>query len=152
MNIKCLNNAIESSGALVSLPLRNLLQKKKISLSLYIYICRERDVVVELSLSHVWIHRLQHARLLFSSLSPEVCTGPCPLSQWCHPTISFSAAPSPFAFNLSQHQSFTMSQLFSSGGESIGTSSSVLPMNIQCCFLLGLTVLIFLQSKGLSRV
>ena len=67
-----------------------------------------------------------------------------------HPLLS----PSPPAFNLSQHQSFPMSQFFTSGGQSIGVSASasVLPMNIQDWFPLGLTDLIFVQSKGLSRV
>ena len=71
------------------------------------------------------------------------------MSQWCHPTISFSAISSPFAFHLSQHQ-----DLFTSGGQSIGASASasVLPMNIQNWFPLGLTSLISLQSKGFSRV
>ena len=69
-----------------------------------------------------------------------------------HPLLS----PSPPTFNLSQHQagSFQMSQLFPSGGQSIGVSASasVLPMNIQDWFPLGLTGLISLQSKGLLRV
>ena len=60
--------------------------------------------------------------------------------------------PSPPAFNLSQHQSFPMSQVFTWGGQSIGASASVLPMNIQGWFPLGLTGLMSLQSKGLSRV
>ena len=63
--------------------------------------------------------------------------------------------PSPPALNLSQHHgkaSFPVSQLFASGGQSIGASVSVLPMNIQAWFPLGLTGLISLQSKGLSRV
>ena len=62
------------------------------------------------------------------------------------------SSPSPSAFNLSQHQLFLMSQFFSSGGQSIGASASVLPMNIQDGFPLGLTGLISLLSKGLSRV
>ena len=60
--------------------------------------------------------------------------------------------PSPPAFNLSQHRSFPVSQLFTSGSQSIGASASVLPMNIQDWFPLGLTGLISLMSKGLSRV
>ena len=58
----------------------------------------------------------------------------------------------PLALKLYQHQSFLMSWLFTSGGQSIGASTSVLPMNIQCWFPLGLTDLISLLSKGLSRV
>ena len=78
----------------------------------------------------------------------------CPLSQWCHPTISSSVTPfssSPQSFPASG--SFPMSELFASGGPSIGASASasVLPMNIQDWFPLGLTAMI-LQSKGLSRV
>ena len=100
-------------------------------------------------------HELQHTRLLCLSLSPGACSNSCPLSQWCHPTISSSVVP------LSSHQqsfpesgSFPMSQFFESGGQSIGasTSPSVLPVNIQDWFPLGLTALISLQSKGLSRV
>ena len=67
------------------------------------------------------------------------------------PSYSLSP-PSPLAIILSQHQSFPVSQLFSSGGQSIGASALVLPMNIQSWFPLGLTGLISLQSKGLSRV
>ena len=79
---------------------------------------------------------------------------PCPLSQWCHPTISSSLVPfssCPQSFPASG--SFQMSQLFESGGQSIGVSASasVLPMNIQDWFPLGWTGWI-LQSKGLSRV
>ena len=79
----------------------------------------------------------------------------CPLSWWCHSTISSSVAPfssCPPSFPASG--SFPMSQLFASGGRSIGASASaaVLPMNIQGCFPLGLTDLIFLLSKGLSWV
>ena len=62
---------------------------------------------------------------------------------------------SPFSFHLSQHQAFfPVNFLFTSGGQSIGASASALAliMNIQCCFPLGLTGLIFLQSKGLSRI
>ena len=62
--------------------------------------------------------------------------------------------PSPPAFNLFQHQGLFQSQFFTSGGQSFGdsASASVLPMSIQGWFPLGLTSLIFLQSKGLSRV
>ena len=63
-------------------------------------------------------------------------TQTCPLSWWCHPTISILLSPSPPAFNLSASRSFQMSQLFASGGQSIGVSAStpVLPMNIQNWF------------------
>ena len=78
-----------------------------------------------------------------------------PLSRWCHPTISSSVVP--FSFRLQsfpESGSFPMRWLFTSGGQSIGASASasVLPMNIQGWFPLGLTGLISLQSKGLSRV
>ena len=97
----------------------------------------------------------QHTRLPCPSLSPGVCSNSCPLSQWCHPTISSSAtcfSSCPQSFPASG--SFPVSQLFASGGQSIGAWSlaSVLPMNIQDWFSLGLTGLISLQSKGLSRV
>ena len=103
----------------------------------------------------LWPHGLQHSKLPCPSPSPEVCSNSCPLSQWCHPTISSSVAPSPPAFSLSQSSgSFPISQLFASGGQSIGASASasVLQKNIQDCFPLLLTGLISLQSKALSGV
>ena len=97
----------------------------------------------------------QHVRPPCPSPTLGVYTNPCPLSQWCHPTISSSVIPfssCPQSFPASG--SFPMSQLFASGGQSIGVSASasVLPMNIQHWFRLGLTSCISLQSKGLSRV
>ena len=100
-----------------------------------------------------WLHGLQDARLPCPSLSPGVCLNPCPLCQWCYPTISSSVVlffSCPQSFPASG--SFPMNQLFASGGQSIGASASVLPMNIQGRFPLGLTDLISLLSKGLSRV
>ena len=96
-----------------------------------------------------------HARLPCPSLSPGVCSNSCPLSQWCHPTISSSVIPfSGCPQSLPASVSFTVSQLFESGGQSIGVlaSASVLPMNIQGWFPLGWTGLISLLSKGLSKV
>ena len=89
------------------------------------------------------------------SLSPEVCSNSCPLSLWCYLTIISSAAP--FCFCLQSFPAsgyFPMSWLFASGGQYIGASASasVLPMNIQDWFPLGLIGLISLLSKGLSRV
>ena len=100
-------------------------------------------------------HGLQHARLSSPSLSPRVCLNSYPLSQWCHPTISSSVVLF-FSYPQSFPASgcFPMSRFSASGGQSIGVSAStsVLPMNIQCWFPLGLTGLISLQSKGLSRI
>ena len=96
---------------------------------------------------------LQHARLPCPSLSPRVCSNSCPWSRWCHPTISSSVAP--FSFCLQSFPaswSFPMSWLFSSGGRSIGTSASVLPVNVPGWFPSGLTGLISLPSKDLLRV
>ena len=89
------------------------------------------------------------------SPTPGVHPNPCPLSWWCHPTISSSVVPfssCPQSFPASG--SFPMSQLFTSGGLHIGVSAStsVLPMNTQDWFPLGWTGWISLQSKGLSRV
>ena len=83
------------------------------------------------------------------SPTPGVYSNPCPLSRWCHPTVSSSVVP--FSSRL---QSFPLSQLFTSGGQRIGVSASasVLPMNTQDRSLLGWTGWISLQSKGLSRV
>ena len=99
-------------------------------------------------------HGLQHARLPCPSPSPRVCSNSSPLSQQCHPTVPSCR---PFSFHLQSFPasgSFPMNQLFASHGQIIGTSASasVLPVHIQGWFPLELTSLVFLQSKGLSRV
>ena len=99
------------------------------------------------------LHILQHIRLPCPSPTPLVQT--CPLSWWCHPIISSSVIPfSSCLPSLPASQSSPMSQFFVSGGQNTGTSASasVLPMNIQERFPLGLTDLISLQSKELSRI
>ena len=86
------------------------------------------------------------------SLSPGACSNSCPLNQWCYLTISSSVTPFSFCFqSLPASGSIPVSQLFTSGGKSIGTSASVLLMNIQGWFPLRLSGLI-LQSRRLSRV
>ena len=89
------------------------------------------------------------------SPSPRACSNSCPLHHWCHPTSLSSVIP--FSFCLQSFPmpgSFQMSQLFTSGGQSIviSVSASALPKNIQGWFHLGSTDLISLQSKGISRV
>ena len=101
----------------------------------------------------LWPHGLQHTRLSYPFLSPRICLNSCPLNRRCHPTISssvtrFSSCPQSFPVS----GSFPVSQLFASGGQSIRASASVLPVNIQGWFPLGLTGLISLLYKGLSRV
>ena len=103
----------------------------------------------------LWLCGLQHARLPCPSLSPRVCSNSCPLSPWCHPTISSSVTP--FSSCLQSFQvsgSLAVFQLFTSGSQSIGASASalVLVMNSQSWLPLGLTGLISLLSKRLSRV
>ena len=88
---------------------------------------------------------------------PRVCSNSCPLSRWCHSTISCSVTPFSCPQSFSASGSFPTSQLFPLGGQSTGASASasVLPMNIQGWFLIWfweLTDLISLLSKGLSRV
>ena len=95
-------------------------------------------------------HESQYARPPCPSPTPGVYSNPCPLSRWCHPTISFSVIPfssCPQSFPASG--SFQMSQLFASGGQSIGVSASiaVLPMNTQDWSPLGWTGWISLQSR-----
>ena len=100
-------------------------------------------------------HELQHARPPCLSPTPGVHPNPCPLSRWCHPTISSSVIPfSSYPQSFPASGSFQMSQLFASGGQSIGVSAStsVLPMNTQDGSPLGWTGWTSLQSKGLSRV
>ena len=97
-------------------------------------------------------HGLYHARLSWPSLSPGAHSNSCLLCWWCHSAISSSVSPfSSCLQSVPASGSFPMSQLFTSGGQSVGASASVLPMNIQGWFLLGLSGLIF-QSKELSRV
>ena len=102
-----------------------------------------------------WHHGLQHARLLFPAPTPGAYSNSCPLSWWCHPTISSSVVPfSSCLQSFPASMSFQMSQLFTSGGQSTGVSASasVLPMNIQDWFPLGWTGWISLQSKGRSSL
>ena len=97
----------------------------------------------------------QHTRPPCPSPTPGVYSNSCPLSLWCHPTISSSVIPfSSCSQSFPASGSFQMSQLLASGGQSIGVSvsASVLPMNIHDWFPLGWTSWISLQSKGLSRV
>ena len=100
-------------------------------------------------------HGLQHAGFPCPSPTPRTCSNSCPLSRWCHRTISSSVVLfSSFPQSFPASESFQMSQFFTSGGQSIGVSASasVLPMNIQDWFPLECTGWISLQSKGLSRV
>ena len=96
---------------------------------------------------------LQHTRLPCPSPTPRACSNSYPLSRWCHPTISSSVIP---FFSCLQSfpasGSFPVSQFFTSGGQRIGASASVLQINIQGWFSLGLTGLISLQYKGLSSL
>ena len=103
-------------------------------------------------LSHVW---LPTARTPCPSPTLGVYSNSCPLSRWCHPTISSSVIP--FSSHLQSFPasgSFQISQFFASGGQSMGVSAwtSILLMNIQDWFPFGWTSWISLQSKGLSRV
>ena len=113
-------------------------------------------VVVQLpSHASTLIPWIQHTKLSYPSLSPRVCSNSCPLIQWCSLTISSSVTPFSFCLqSLPAPRSFPVSWLFPLSSQSIGVSAlaSVLPMIIQGWFHLGLTGLIFLLSKGLSRV
>ena len=101
-----------------------------------------------------WPHRLQHARLSCPSPSPGACSNSCPLSQWCHPTNLSSVIPfSSCLHSFPASGSFLTGQVFISGGQSVGasTSASVLPINIQGWFPLGLTGSIFLAGQGAPK-
>ena len=97
---------------------------------------------------------LQHSRPPCPSPTPRACSDSCPLSRWCHPTISSSVVPFPCLQSFPASGSFPVNQLFASSGRSIGVSSSasVLPKNTQDWSPLERTGWISLQSKGLSRV
>ena len=103
----------------------------------------------------LWPHGLQHARTPCLSPTPRVHRNSCPSSWWCHPAISSSVIPfSSCPQSLPASESFPVSQLFTSGGQSTGVSASasVLPKNTQDWSPLEWTGWISLQSKGLSRV
>ena len=99
-------------------------------------------------------HGLQHARLPRPLPPPRACSNSCPLSRWCHPTISSSVTCVSCPQSFPASGPFPVSQVFTSDGQIIGASvlSSVLLKNIQGWFPLELTGLISLQSKGFSRV
>ena len=102
----------------------------------------------------LWPHEPQHTKPPHPSPLPRVYPNSCPLSWWCHPTISSSVIPfSSCLQSFPASGSFQRSQLFALGGQSIGVSAStlVLPMNIQDWSPLGWTGWISLQSKGLSK-
>ena len=108
-------------------------------------------------LSHVWLFAtpwITARRPPCPSPIPGVHSNSCPLSQWFNPTFSCSVVPFSCLQSFPASGSFPMSRFFASGGQSIGASAStsVLPINIQNWFPLGLTGWISLQSKGLSRV
>ena len=122
------------------------------------YMCSQVQFSSVQSLSCVWLlwpHGLQHVRPPCPSPTPGAYSNACPLSRWCHPTISSSTVP--FSSRLQSFPasgSFQTSQFFTSGGQSNGVSAStsVLPVNIRDWSPLGWTGLISLLSKGLSRV
>ena len=100
-------------------------------------------------------HGLQYTRLTCPSPMPRAYSDSCPLSRWCHPTISSCVLP--FSSCLQSFPAlgpFPVSHFFTSGGQSIevSASASVLPMNIQDLFPFGLTDWISMHFKGLSRV
>ena len=101
-----------------------------------------------------WPRGLQHVRPPCPSPSPGVCPSSCPLHRWCHPAISSSDALFSCLQSFPASGSFPVTWLFTSAGQNIGASdsASVLPMSIQGWFPLGLTGLISLQSKAVSRV
>ena len=125
----------------------------------YTFFCYIVVWVIPVQFSHSvvsdssWPHGLQHARLPCLS-TPGAYSNLCPLSRWCHPTISPSVIPFSCLQSCPASGFLPMGQWFTSGGQSIGASASasVLPMNIQDWFSLGLTGLISLWSKGFSRV
>ena len=123
------------------------------------YSCLEKPIS-SVQFSHpvvsnsLWRHGLQHARPPCPSPTPRVYSNSCPLRQWCHPTISSSVISfSSCLQSFPTSGTFPRSQLFTSGGQSIGVSASasVLPMNTQDWSPLGWTGWISLQSKGLSK-
>ena len=120
---------------------------------LYLQICYPSSLQFSLSVvsdsANPWTAACQDSLSITNS---QACSDSCPLSWWCHPTISSSLVP--FSCLQSFSGSFPMSQFFTSGGQSIGASPSlsVLPVNIQDRFPLGLTGWISLEYNGLSSI
>ena len=111
----------------------------------------ESHIFVQIVMSYsLWPHGLQHARLPCPSLSPRVCSNSCPLSWWCHPTISSSVASFSCPQSFPTSGSFPVTWFFASGGQSIGASAStsILPKYIQDWFTLKLTSVISLVSNN----
>jgi len=110
--------------------------------------------LVTLMSDSLWLHGLQYIRLSRPSRSLWVCLNSCPLCRWCYLTISPSFAPFSCSQSFPASDSFPVSQLFASDGQSIraSASASILPLNIQDWFPLGLTGFISLLSKALSRI
>ena len=125
-----------------------------LSLSLFVFFSSvqfSRSVVS----NYLQPHELQHTRPPCPSPTPGICPNSCTSSRWCHPAISFSVVPfSCCPQSLPASESFPMSQIFIWGGQSIGVTAlaSVLPVNIQNWFPVGMTGWISLQSKGLSSL
>ena len=120
----------------------------------YIFIYNSVEFSCSVVSESLWPHWLQHARLPCPSPTTGAYSNSCPSRRWCHPTISSSVADFFCLQSFPASRSFQMSQFFTSSSQSIGASASasVLPMNVQYWFLLGLTGWISLLSKGLSRV
>ena len=128
-----------------------------VKICIYFFLIRLISQPVQFSQSvlcnPLWHHVLQHTRLPCPSPTPRACSNSCPSSRWCHLTISSSVFPfSSFLQSFPASGSFLKSQFFTSSGQSIWVSASILPVNIQDWFSLGLTGLISFQSKGLLRV
>ena len=121
-----------------------------------VYLCHQFSSFQPISCVRLLVTPWNAARQLpCPSPTPVPCSKSCPLSRWCHPTISCSVIPSSSCLqSFPGSGSFSMSQYFASDDQSIGVSAtaSVLPMNIQHWLPLEWTVLISLPSKGLSRV
>ena len=113
---------------------------------------KEASCCCSIAQSHPTLHEPIDCRMPGFPVFPS--SDSWPLSQWCHPTISSSVTPFSCLQSFTASGSFPVSRLFTSGGQRIGAlaSASVLSINIQDWFPLGLTGFISLESKGLSRV
>ena len=120
------------------------------SFNILAFISVHFNSVAQLCLTFATLWTAAHQASL-SSPTPGAYSNSCPLSRWCHSTISFSLIPC-FSQSFPASRAFQISQFFTSGGQNIGVSASALPMNIQGWFPLGLNCLTFLLFKGLSRV
>ena len=125
-----------SGGLHTCKTLWHFLQQRASFPTLWVWVGLSDSLLSSVQFSHSVVsdslppHESQHTRLPCPSPTPGVYSNSCPLSRWCHPAISSSVVPSSSCpHSLQASGSFSMSQLFTWGGQSTGFSFSISPSN-----------------------